>query len=829
MTEWQFIEDDNDFPPPDPAEPPRRLKFQRRLWPALALLLILIGLGVVALRARQADRQSALQADLTAAIFAEEALRSSPGPVTIAYLASATPAWREAYRRSFKAGPTRPGPGQIDILDLDFDGSCATVTLHLDHLPQMRAYCLGSEGWQRAPVPPTAWGHPAEVIDLEPGARLNFFPPDRAFAENLARDLGPLFAALAERAGPAPGPPFEITLTPQDLHQPLIALSERRVVLNSPWLTPDQPASGLAGEAAVRLALGELLLQRAGPALRPNSQPLPGAGRMLAASQVVLAMHFLLPEADQARLVDHWRNQLEGRWVTPLLAEWLVAPDPGTYPRAELAAKLTAYSLYRQHGPAALLALIKALPDSSGWDQLFQANLGRSAGQVEAEAAALAQADPAGTGRSFGRGATPPALPLRGSLVRPGLAEAEPSRTYLQLAGRNDLIGLELAPGQTARSAGGEALPPVCLGPAALVEVSGRWLEAGQRLQVRTITVLELDILPLGPAPAGVSAYLLSGKFYDPAALVALTEAGALQPLTTLSQTRQVFPLPLPTAQEPLHFLFKLDLPGCERAWFAHYRPEQGVTQRWLAPANPIEWVWQADRGTLLFKSEPAGPAGYEFYQAEPDRILPRLIGRSTLAQTMLGWDSQAARLISLVSQPQEAYLGLFAIPSGEMERQIFYPAIRGRRVSPDGAWLAYVISSASMFHPPNRLEIIDLRRGSFTTLGLKRIGEAFLPPVWSLNMAQPQVVTLAGPAISEELPDPIQLILTGPQHGEAPLIVAEAIPDERFTSPVICRDGAILYRVEGEGPARLLRQRPGHPPRTLLHTGQPLYPLACP
>jgi hypothetical protein len=352
--------------------------------------------GLWSLWRQRAEGRAALAEDLKAVVFAEESHRArgrfEPGLLT----AEVPPGWQRAYRRSFEMPQSSEGlnPPAVSLASIDdFDGRCALVTLaNAPHDP-VRAYCLTGTGWQRTPVSPAAWGDESELAPLA-GLRLRFRERDRAFAERLAADLAGL-------AGRLPLAGLEIVLEPHDLAGPLILVEANRLILNSPELVPtwwqteapeaavvvspkiliapawanpvaaaEQSAitgwvGALSGPEAVRLALGRILVSRAGLSQPPPASRLPGVDRFIAAAQTVTAMHLLLSPETQARLREDWRAKLAGRWLSPFFAGHLSAGQ------AKTAALLTADYITQRHGPETLPHLLAGLPQAISWDEIF--------------------------------------------------------------------------------------------------------------------------------------------------------------------------------------------------------------------------------------------------------------------------------------------------------------------------------------------------------------------------------------------------------------------------------------------------------------------------
>jgi len=828
MAEWQLL-DSNNFPEtPGDETPARSGSWRRWLFLIGGIALFLAGVGFFTLRHYRSQAQAALRADISAFIFEEETRRHLGHMDEALIMPDLPPAWVDAYRQTFATGRPIPPPDAIQLTGIEFDGQCALVTLTLEANQQIRAYCLRGGQWRRAPVLAAAWGHEQPPLELPGQLRLRFQGRDQAFAEALIADLADFLEEtdrLLGRPTSLTGP-VEIILEPHDLQGPLLLAEAGRIVLNSPWLAaPAEP--GLSGEAAVRLALGKALLQhRNFGQLKPNPL-LPGSNRFVEAAQTVLAMHLLLSPEAQKRLAEDWRTRLEGRWTSPFFAELLFSQTPTATLRAETAAHVMADHIYRSGGPEALALALQHLPEARASDPIFQTILQRPTIELENEAAVYAQATPE---KGFLRPADYPPLPLVATFLYSRKLISDSLRVYVSLPEVSGQVAVEI-PAEMAFQAGdGGALAPGCLGPGTALKISGNWLEIPHRLQASQVEVQDVRPLAMPTAPADTVAYLTAGPSYEPQALMALRANGELVLLTPMSSTLQIFPLPVAETRKEVHFLIRLDLPACNGVWFAHYEPDQGITGQWLAPPEPLQWVWRADKEDLIFFSTRDNNSTYDIYITDGDHILETRGRLTDLPPAFAGWHLETDQLIYYTFDFGATAFGLFDLTSGDSTLQSPYLLLRGRRLSPDGNWLAFLTSGRRPDLPPDRLELIDLTKGSFTILLRVRLHEGLLAPVWSLYMAQSRLAILAGPISDfEETPTPTQLFLFSPDPQTPPLMLAQAADGEELASPVFCADGSLLYLARAPGSYRLLRQAPDQASETLFEADQPFHPLACP
>ena len=822
MTEWQILTSDDfpELPPDEPTRSPINLRW-RWLWLGGGIFTFLVIVALTGLYLKRIERQTKIRADLEAAIFEEESLRYLGHAEAALINPNAPAAWQEAYKKNFVT--LKAPPDSIEVSEVEFDGQCATISVELSGAAQVRSYCLNNQNWLRAPVPAAVWGIERDVLVVENGVELHFLPRDHTFAQALAQDLAQFYQTLRRQGfwpkAQALTSTLKIRIVPQELQGPLTLAEPQQIVINSPLLTPAQ--GGLGGEAAVRLALGKELLHGV---ISPTVQPqlLPGSARLVDAGQTVLAAHALLTPEMRANLLNDWRAQLAGEFAAPFLPELLQYMHTESEEEITLSTQVTAYYLTTLKEPEILYALLAQLPGATSWDDLLQATFNRPTIVIEQEAANFAREDRANAPAV--QLPDPPALPLVDSVVTSDkLGSTGFTRAYIQWP----LMVVDIPPDVAVRTKQNETVPLDCVRNSQL-SITGNWLEAPRRLQAAEITVQQLDRFIATRAPADTVAYLLLGTLTNPHSFVALNPQGKLRLITLVDEQFQIFPLPAMPGQPP-HFLFTEQLTDCDRLWFGRYNPDEGTVQHWLAPPDVTQWVWRADDQSLIFLSDKYNGANAEIFETN-DTLLARAIGASPAPQTLLGWNVKQAQLVSYMRYPEGSYLALLNLTSGKETPQPNPLWLQGRALSPDGEWLAYLLSSLNNTMPPNRLEVINLSNGSTHALAVMPVREAFWPPVWSPNPDMPQLVTLAGPITEDSLlPLPVRLVVTSPTQPGDYTVVAEAAPNERFASPIFCANGDLLYRAELDGEYRLIHQPPDGQPVTLYTSQREFHPLACP
>ena len=822
-------------------------------WPGIIVIILLIA-GLLTLRQQRASRQAALREDLKAHIFQEETelFLGNEARAAELMITNAPLGWKRAYRRLFSLGKAKSPPGPLEIDEVEFDGQCALVTLTLGDDPQLRAYCLSQQQWRRAPVSKAAWGEAERVTTLENGAQLRYWPRDQRFAEALTADLNRCLETLRQHniGDPAKIVPFEILIEPHDLQGPLILIEDHYLILNSPWLASARPEQGLSGETAVRLALVEALLQQARP---DKVSSLPGATQFVAGLRSVIAMELLLSPAHQAELLEFWRSHLEPEWTSPFFAELLDPAHPNPNFQMEWTARLAAHYLFTQKDMAALLRLVNKIPEATSWDQLFQAEFGRSTIALEQEMVQYAYGRAVDIGVSGLAPSSSLSLPsFKGTLSQLEIGPAGQGRLYLEVSGQDWPLPVELPPELWVQTARGDSLAPGCLTPGTQVEVKGNWLELQRRLEATQVFVQdEITPVELEPAPAETVAYLIQGEDVEPGepvdngadsitqpalkpnylsdlrTLMALQPNGTFHSLLLLNPSAQVIQLPM-TPENRLQLLLILNQPGCDRAWFVLYRPDQGVVGQWLAPPEPMQWLWRADKQDFIFFKANSRRLVYEIYSST-DSFLPELLRTADLPLLFVGWNTQNGQLVTHISHLQEAYLGLFDLASGAITSRPHDSPLKYYTPSPGGNWLAYL--NWSREGPLQRLEVLNMSDQSEATLLVELLGDyALWPPVWSMNLNDPKIAILGGPVIPDQVhPFPKWLILADPNYPNGKLPLAEALEGEALAYPIFCADGSIAYRVAREGEYRFIHYNYGSTRETWLTTNWPFLPLACP
>ncbi len=866
MTEWEIIVDSDNLPEPEPEKPPRSRRYQR--WYLLiAVLLALFTIGAVTFMRERTERQAALEADLTDFIYEEETVRffGQPDRAAEYMVSTAPPEWQQRYRQAFAADENQSPPTSVQLRAVDFDGQCALVSVELDGYTQTRVYCLENQQWRRAPVPGDIWGDGQSVLNLPHGGRLIFRPRDQAFATALAGDLPPLLDELeqwrAQSAQLNPTQPkilhnIDIVIEPHDLGEPLIFNDEQRIVLNSPLLVSPAEDELPSGQAGVRVAVAESLLRQAGFTSPETSLSLPGADRFLEAVQTVIATELMLATQVREELLSRRQSQVNENWTTPFFTDLLPTETEPTDRQAHAAAYLTAEYIQRLKGSDTLVKLLQELPSASSWDSLFEATLGRSTISLEQEVVTYAK-----TGDVAAAASLPPAdygtsgrLPLQGTLL--GIREQSSGGVRLAVKpayGGDDPVLVETSREDTFETANGGYLPVECVPPGATVSIDGGWLEIQRRLQASEVRVEEVRLLDINPAPLDTVAYLIEGESPDgaeftaadifpsqrfyfvasklplPQALVALRQDGRRQLLTSLNRNLRVVPLPV-AAGDSAHFLFVLDLPGCNHSWFIHYEPGPGITGQWLGPAQPMKWIWRADRNDLIFFDFKAGEVGHNIYKTG-DSLAVEPIGQSETLVSVSGWNAKAEQIVFVKRDWVGATgIGLLEPDSGAIRRaKIYVYPVRARRLSPDGNWLAYLTGVRNRLDPPYRLELLNLETLEESTLVQVEGNEAIGPAIWSPYLDDPRVAVLSGPIAANEILHPTGLLIASPDQPGSSRLIVEAEASERLATPVFCADGGLLYRVDREDEYSLMYLHPDQGARLLLTSNRPFQPVACP
>ena len=859
MTDWQIVIEDKDFSDPSPADPERpggSIPWRWLLFGA-ALATVLFVLGWTIIREQRQRGQANLRTDLTAVIFEEETLRANQDRVRAESLivSSARQMWRTAYWRNFSQ-PNQVGPGVVRLAAVDFDGRCALVDVDIDGLRTVRTYCLEDQRWRRAPVPSDAWGYERLAVNFSNGVTLRFFARDEAFAEMVTVDLQQFFQSLENILGPQPSfRDLQVFIDPHDLGQPLVVDTPRTVILNSPWLVSRADIGILPSDVAVRLALMQTLLRRSGPSSEQLSEDLPGADLFLEAANIVGAMSLTLSPATYDTVRDGWQETVQDGWNSPFLVRLATEDDPSTLEQRQATAQLMADYIYRRWGLKALLQIVHQMPETDSWDDLFRTVIERPAVVLDNEALLY-------TTNGFQVLSTlwrhepimPPDFPVQVTLRQ---TDPDPSDLRLIVASATQAADLvvEVEPDLEVTTPPGLPLSLSCLPAGTTLEIEGRWLEVQRRLAASHIAVRQAPLRSIHPAPADTVAYLVAGELFDEQALetihpvypgtsaylvarraplaqalLALDSDGVLHVLTPLSPTLQVFPLPV-TAEATPHFLFKRDAPNCERSWFYHYQPGQGVVRQWLGPASPSQWVWRADQQAPLFFGYGAGRPQHRIYEAATGLALEQ-IGRTNAPMRFLGWHTDRQQVVATTSSLGETFVGLLDWETGFIKRLAppYDRAFRSPRLSPDGRWLAHLSGMQKLSEPSPRVNLLNVADGVEITLIQADRGQGLDSIRWSFDPVRPKLAALVGPlGEQDKIFRPTQIFVVSPDRPAEVTMITQAEAGERLATPIFCSDGALLYRVIQEGRHHLRRQRPGSAAKTLLVTDQPFWPLGCP
>jgi hypothetical protein len=398
----------------------------------------------------------------------------------------------------------------------------------------------------------------------------------------------------------------------------------------------------------------------------------------------------------------------------------------------------------------------------------------------------------------------------------------------------------------------GLSVPAGCIPPGSKLEFDGTWLEVPWRLQAEQVIVKEIIALGLRPAPADTIAYLVEDEVSDEQTMVindillssqsglaaaklpasrrlfALRQNGSLRRLVSLDQNVRVFSIAT-AAGESLRLLFTLDLPTCDRSWFVLYEPEQGITGQWLAPANPLQWIWRPDRQDILFFVPRAGGRGFEIYKTGSTLALDP-VSRTFAPLVFVGWNIELGRPVNMLAWFDTTYIDTLKLTTGGLERvHSYFQPIRAPRLSPRGEWLVYLSGQKNPFTPAKRLGLLHLKTQNDITSIQVAANEGVGFPTWSTYLEQVALAVLSGPVSDGTMLRPSRLFLISPDRSADPILVAQARDDEQLGAPVFCSDGSLLYRIERENHYYLLHHAPGTPGQIVLEHSRLFRPVACP
>lgn len=371
MLDWEFG-DHHDTRSNAPARKQMRPRRSWKFWLLIGVVITIIGAaGIIGARRWLDDRREAMREDIRAVIEQEERARSfglqDRASEFVAPSISRT--WWMAYRSTFR--PRRePAPVDVTLQDATFEDAGALVTVQVNGYTQLRYYRLAGQRWRRAQVPDTLWSGEREVLQIDDEIHLLFRPPDRDFAEELARDLPALLATMD--TWPDGGPRLsQIEILANDLQPALLSSGDVRIEINSPMLVPYD--GRLGGTAAVRFALASTLAWQ-NTSVSDDLQPLPGDRRILGAAKTITAFRWALSDEEQDRFRQEWRAHLEDDWASPFYTAMLpVDAEPSDEQvRAEFAALLTADYIADIGGEKALAGVLHGMTRSNSWDEVLQ-------------------------------------------------------------------------------------------------------------------------------------------------------------------------------------------------------------------------------------------------------------------------------------------------------------------------------------------------------------------------------------------------------------------------------------------------------------------------
>ena len=862
MTEWQIIESDDfsDLPNVQEAGSARAPSggWRSAKWRSIVLVLILLflfgGGGYWFLTEQLSMGRAAIRADLNAVIFEEETqqyLGHTEQAVDFV-MPTAPRYWQDIYRQTFTGDKPRPRP--IQLKTVDFDGRCAVVEMTVAGAERIRAYCLTGDRWRRAPVSANAWGE-TEVVEINDNLRLIFRERDQIFGQGLTNELKQFYQELDQWTLGQPQTDAEadeetrltVIIEPQELGPVLVVDEARRIVINSPKVALVQ--GPFPTEIAVRLALREALIRRTLPVEAGFDGFLPGANHLLRAVPSVVAMQTVLSSEAQTKLLESWYDQLKGDWISP----FLVTNNRDFVQKAEITALITVDHIARTHGLKAVGNLMDQLSQADSWDQLFQTTLDYATVELEAETIARLQQNlhPASIRAPLDYLGTFPTFPIQATILRMASGPTGGHRAFVGVPDRMKPLVVEIPAGVGARTTAQIALPAGCLPPDSAVAIDGAWLEAPRRLAANDLIAHQIAPVTVRTAPTDTVAYIVEDELSDeqrtelndillssqanptplkpPASrwLFAVRQNGSIRRLVALNQNTRVFSLAT-AAGQPLRLLFIFGLPTCNRSWFVLYDPQQGSTEQWLAPPDPLQWIWRPDRQDILFFVPRGGGRGFEIYKTGPPMGLDP-VSRTFAPLVFLGWNTALERPINALDWFDTTYIGATNLTTGGLDRvRAYFQPIRAPRLSSTGEWLAYLAGHENPLAPANRLGLLQIKaKNDVTVLQLEaRQGLAF--PTWSTYVDQTSLAVLTGSVIEDHTLRPTQLLLIQPEASPSPILIAQAGDNEQLGAPIFCANGDLLYRVERDNHNLLLRQKPGLPAQILLKRSQVFRPLAC-
>lgn len=819
MLDWQVREEEEPLASDSGEDPPSRPAKRYRNWRVFGgLLLLLMVVGLFVFRWRLDERTKAMKDDLKVFIRHEEQQRvfGLREQVDKLMVPDAPKEWQEAYRSIFvKADEVLPVELEVDEIELD--GTNAFVAVRLDEVPQVRFYQLVEQKWRRAPLSDEFWGEERYVYLARQGMTISYRARDEAFVQNLATELPLLLQQWPMKKGIR-----RIQITPQEFGPALLEVEETQLTLNSPNLLIQGHTDG---ERAVRLQLADRLLAKTNSDSERESPRLPGATPFLAAIRMTFILSWALPDEAIPRQIWH---QVAALWKSPFLGQWQVNREELLLesvwqPRlSDATALLMADYLYDQYGREGLEQVMKELPTAPSWDRIFYPLTGHYT--VELEDALLSTNSAVKTEEN-----NVPQLPFDVTLLDMDLENGvldfeikDRADKEAQLSVKVDestLSGLQrtISPGQCA------ALHKQ------LTITEADWLTMGQELQARQLVVSRSSpsiSLPADRtlAPPDTFAYLAEQRIDREGNLrlhrfIALSEEGTATHLTTLpplmSLGRQI---PSKTSGRT-RFLLTLSAPECDEVWLFMYDPRRGILSRWFTSFSESsvlqDFVWNPLEGEVLLtgstihQNGPAAPRASQQVRAE-----------FSSARYPLSWHSNQAVILN----GKSGTVKLIDVALGEVAKIIPLASEHAHlfMLSEDETRLFY----AHGLRPAEKqsFHMLDFESGQDSVLFSTSTDEWLKPVIGGISTDH---VLLLKASQKAGQPITTQLLLVGTSPGE-PTVVIETAADEFVTSALACEDDRVLMTIYRKRETEVRMWRPDSGTKSLFKADKPLQLLSC-
>lgn len=614
MLDWEITEQDSLNTPEDETSPPPRPS-RRGFYLILGAILI-VGISITALFSwRFQERDNALEADLLGQIRAEEAARlvGNQDRVPDLIAPDLPRAWRDRYLNQFRIPDGESHPVEVSIEKVEYQGVQAQVWVRLGNQVQRRAYEQRAQGWRRVPLPINDETFGGVSYWREQGVEIYKQASDTDFAEEVANDM----SALWESVGAWDGSPRStklpnfVEIRPEELRPALLEVRTEappRIVVNSPQVVALPATMNLRGDSAVRLAVAQGMWEQL-PNARLSTVQLPGGNRFVNALQAVLALQWALTPEEYSTLTTQWHEQAKStEWQSPFFALTTAGGNVDPFnPRNQAVALLVvADGLVSTIGtdPATLATLRPALENATSWDDFFGTVANQSTLAFEATVRGVAL--PENLSPAFTATLAPPSR--EGASAR-GFA--------VTVAGHPSPIVIEaLQGGAEIGLPDGTTFNAACASLFGELEIEGRWLDAGLRLEPTSIKanhpVPPTTFTNLAP-PATTIAYI--AEYAD-------SSNNELRQISAMTPDGQLTPVLIPeTPGRSLMYsggwgvtdsntgvmLSSEGMPSsCDAQWLMRYVPGRGITGAWLARRENIttyllpRWADQGGRGMVV-------------------------------------------------------------------------------------------------------------------------------------------------------------------------------------------------------------------------------------